>query len=135
MGTRSSVCYVEDVRRRLFAFFVGVLLVPLLLVSAGPGLARAIAGVAPHVCRCDAAHTDCVCTICHSDSDETSARATMKGVCGDQDVAFAAWHVAGVLPRAASVVVAASARPLSPITVARLDGRALAPPEPPPPRA
>ncbi len=126
-------------RRRLLAFLIGVLLVPLLLVSAGPGLARALAGAAPHVCRCDAAHTDCVCVVCHPELEEedrdTSARPLARGTCGDRDVAFVAWHVAGVLPASASAIAPAPRALLGQPASNRLASHPLAPPEPPPPRA
>jgi hypothetical protein len=126
---------MTGVRRQLFAFLIGLLLVPLLLVSAGPGLARAVAGAAPHVCRCDAAHTDCVCTLCHPDGDEHAARPLVKGVCGDQDLAFGAWHVAGVLPRAPDTLVRPPVSAFAVTDLAPARGRAHSSIEPPPPRA
>jgi hypothetical protein len=126
------------VRRRLLALLTFVLLVPLVLVTAGPGLARALAGAAPHVCRCDAAHTDCVCSICHPERDRDEAEGVgpgIRGVCGDRDVATAATHVAGILPAAPGVVLPAlvDRAALDPSSSPR--GAPRGAPEPPPPRA
>ena len=123
-------------RRRLLAFLIGVLLVPLLLTSMGPGLARAIAGAAPHVCQCDARHTDCVCAICHPDHDrEEPSRPTMKGVCGDQDVAYGAAHAVGVLPPAEGALVAPVSIAFTEQRVPPLHGLPPSAPEAPPPRS
>ena len=131
-------CYEGSVRRRLFAFVIGVLLVPLLLASTGPAFARAIAGAAPHVCRCDARHTDCVCAICHRDREENRdepSRPTMKGVCGDQDVAYEASHALGVLPPAAGALLPPAEVVFVEPRVSPQHDRVPSAPDSPPPRS
>lgn len=132
----ASACYSSRVRRRLFAFVIGVLLVPLLLASAGPAFVRAVAGVAPHVCQCDARHTDCVCAICHREENrDEPLRPTMKGICGDQDVAFEASQTVGVLPAADGELLPPAEIVFVEPHVALLRDRLRSAPESPPPRS
>lgn len=131
-----EACYQGSVRRRLLAFVIGVLLVPLLLASAGPAFARAIAGAAPHVCQCDARHTDCVCSICHREENrDEPLRPTMKGVCGDQDVAFEASQAVAVLPPGEGAVLAPVEVAFTAPCVPPWRDRLPAAPEFPPPRS
>jgi len=112
-----------------------LLIVPLLLASAGPALARELAGPETHVCHCDARHTDCVCPLCNPKLEGNLRRASILGVCGDQDVAFGAAHVLGTLPPGTFTLLPAALTCTTDVPVGILSGCSPPPPPTPPPRA
>jgi hypothetical protein len=90
------MCYVTrmawSARTALSRLMIVALLVPLALSALMPAFARIVSGPAPHVCRCElrGGHSTCACPICNPDRDEELAlgAASIRGRCGDDDVAF-----------------------------------------------
>jgi hypothetical protein len=77
------------------------LLLPLALSSALPTFARVLGGPAPHVCHCEirGGHSTCACPICNPDRDDLKlSEASIRGQCGDEDLAFGAALGAAVPP-------------------------------------
>jgi hypothetical protein len=79
--------------RRMVHVFVLALVLPLCLSSALPIFARALGGPVVHVCHC-AAHggpASCGCPICNPDRDDLAfSEESIRGKCGDDDLAFGA---------------------------------------------
>jgi hypothetical protein len=111
-----------------------LLIVPLLLASAGPALAREVAGPETHVCHCDARHTDCACPLCNPKLEGNLRHASILGVCGDQDVAFGAAHVLGTLPPGGFALAPATLATMVDSSCATLRACSPPPPPTPPPR-
>jgi hypothetical protein len=83
------------------------LVLPLAFSSALPIFARALGGPAVHVCHC-AAHggpASCGCPICNPDRDDLAfSEESLRGKCGDDDLAFGAALGSAVAPPAGFVV-------------------------------
>lgn len=115
------------------------LVLPLAFSSALPIFARAMGGPAVHVCHC-AAHggpASCGCPLCNPDRDDLAfTEESIRGQCGDEDLAFGAALGSAVAPPAGFAVlrpdVVATARPS---VAPRLPMLFLSPPTPPPRRA
>jgi disulfide bond formation protein DsbB len=112
-----------------------------LLVAVGgslPWLARWVSGPSTHVCHCEtgAGHAHCSCPICFPDLDDGSEHlaSEVKGKCGDDDTGWRTLSQPAVFAVGAIVLPCAHER----VTVTRqhdVPSRALAPPDPPPPRS
>jgi hypothetical protein len=128
----------ERLIRQALRALVFALLLPLAFTSGLPMLARVLHGPATHVCHCEmrGGHSTCACPICHAgDPELTFSDASIRGRCGDEDVAFGA-------PFGFAVVAPAFRVSLAPLvgraeTRAPPSVRARALPEPsvPPPRS
>lgn len=111
-----------------------VLLMPLATSGALPSWALLFGVEAAHVCRCSVEEHDCVCPKCHPDDADDLALTTesIKGRCGDDDVAFAGKALGAVLSKG-SVLTPTAERtafvPDVPATPRELRDR---PPIPPP---
>jgi hypothetical protein len=122
--------------RRWGHIFVLALVLPLALSSALPTFARVLGGPLTHVCHCEirGGHSTCGCPICNPDRDDLKLTdASIRGKCGDDDVAFGAALGSAILPAPAITVLppdmTRDARPtggpdLAPVSVS--------PPTPPP---
>jgi hypothetical protein len=94
--------------RRWGHILVLALVLPLALSSALPMFARAFSGPAVHVCHCDirGGHSTCACPVCNPDRDDlTLSEASLRGKCGDDDLAFGASLGSAVAPPPGVVVV------------------------------
>jgi hypothetical protein len=72
---------------------VFVLLLPLAFSAGLPTLARVLHGPATHVCCCEVrgGHSTCACPVCHPDREDLAlSEESLRGRCGDEDVAFGA---------------------------------------------
>ncbi len=89
----------------------------------------------PHVCHCSTDHHGCVCARCGTDADANGHRsiATIKGSCGDNELAFGGRGFVAVLPATSPDVplVAAEWLASSPLLTRELR-RDRRPPKPPP---
>jgi hypothetical protein len=112
------------------------LVLPLAFSSALPIFARALGGPAIHVCRC-AAHggpASCGCPICNPDRDDLAfSEESIRGKCGDDDLAFGATLGSAVAPPPGFIVLGPSLVAVStPSLTAHLMAVFLTPPTPPP---
>jgi hypothetical protein len=112
------------------------LVLPLSLSSSLPIFARALGGPAVHVCQC-AAHggpDTCSCPICHPDRDELAFSAeSIRGKCGDDDVAFGAQLGIAIAPPAIEGIASPEfLAPASPVLSFEVPAVYLPPPTPPP---
>jgi hypothetical protein len=116
--------------------FVLALVLPLALSSALPMFARALGGPVVHVCKCEirGGHSTCGCPICNPDRDDLRlSEASIRGQCGDEDLAFGAALGSAVAPPAGFVVLPPElAGALGPAPAPRIPGVFLPPPTPPP---
>lgn len=97
-----------------------------------------LAGVeGPHVCHCSADHHGCVCAHCGTDQDGKALRAvsTVKGRCGDDEVAFGGRGFVAVLVPPLARVPAACGEGIPAVRAALPRIRLRARPPTPPPRA
>ena len=70
--------------------------------------ARVFGGPTAHVCHCDirSGHSTCACPICNPDRDDLRlSEASLRGECGDDDLAFGATLGFAVAPPPGVVVV------------------------------
>jgi hypothetical protein len=119
------------VRVALFALLV----FPLALSSAFPAFARWVAGPRIHVCHCEASHSTCACPICHGEDDDTCrlSEASIRGKCGDDDLAFGGALGMAVLPAGVSgFAPAALVAAVPELVTPAVPSRDRAPPVPPP---
>lgn len=65
-----------------------------------------LAGVeGPHVCHCSTEKHDCICVKCHPDRDDmVLSTESLKGRCGDDEIAFGGKAFAAI-PPASSIVL------------------------------
>jgi hypothetical protein len=122
--------------KRLLHVLVLALVLPLCLSSALPIFARALGGPAVHVCHC-AAHggpASCGCPICNPDRDDLAfSEESLRGKCGDDDLAFGAALGSAVAPPAGVTVVAPDLfAQTAPSVSDRFRSVFLTPPTPPP---
>lgn len=127
------------VLRRFVTVELVLLVVLVCSVAAGgmlPAWAQLVGVEGAHVCHCSTDHHDCVCAHCGTDPDGKAFRAvsTVKGRCGEDEVAFGGRGFNAILsPPIAGVpaaeVVEATAMGVSPASITRLRAR---PPTPPP---
>jgi hypothetical protein len=122
--------------RRMVHVFVLALVLPLCLSSALPIFARALGGPVVHVCHC-AAHggpASCGCPICNPDRDDLAfSEESIRGKCGDDDLAFGAALGSAVAPPPGFVVLTPDlVAATHPSPVPDLPSVLLAPPTPPP---
>ncbi len=119
--------------------FVLMLALPLALSSALPTFAYALGGPATHVCKCEirGGHSTCGCPICNPDRDDLRlSEASIRGKCGDEDLAFGAALGSAVAPPAGFVVLPPDmSGALEPALAPRLPSLFLTPPTPPPRRS
>ncbi|MBX3263530.1 MAG: hypothetical protein KF782_27915 [Labilithrix sp.] len=113
-----------------------VLALALPLASAGalPFWAQ-LAGVeAPHVCHCSIEKHDCVCPKCNPEHEEEMllSSESLKGRCGDDDVAFAGKAICAVLPASSVLAPIARRTAVAPPSWRRPSDLARPPPTPPP---
>ncbi len=113
-----------------------VLALPLAFSSALPIFARVLGGPVPHVCHCDVrgGHSTCGCPICNPDRDDLKLNeVSLRGKCGDDDLAFgAALGVAVLPPPGVTVLPPDTTGKPPPAVPARLPLVFLTPPTPPP---
>jgi hypothetical protein len=121
---------------RALRLLVFALVLPLACSGALPVFARVVNGPAAHVCRCDVHHSTCDCPICHPERrGHDFGVDSIRGTCGDQDLAFGgATGLPLAIAEASRVTVLPA--PLSPPAPAVSDGPVpdvtLVPPTPPP---
>jgi hypothetical protein len=112
------------------------LVLPLSLSGALPVFARALGGPTVHVCHC-AAHggpASCGCPICNPDRDDLAFSVeSLRGKCGDDDLAFGAALGAAVAPPAGVTVLPPDlVAETSPVIALRAALVYRTPPTPPP---
>jgi len=116
--------------------FVLALVLPLALSSALPTFARVLGGPTAHVCQCAirGGHSTCGCPICNPDRDDLRlSEASIRGKCGDDDLAFGAALGSAVTPPPGFIVLPPDVtRAARPTTSLRLERVFLTPPTPPP---
>ncbi len=132
----------RDQRRRAGRWFpllralIFALVLPLASSGALPFWAQ-LAGVeGPHVCHCSLEKHDCVCPRCDTDPDAADylSSESLKGRCGDDELAFGGKALAAVL--VAPVVVTAPSRDAFLARELAVEHTRPSPPPPtPPPRA
>jgi hypothetical protein len=122
--------------RRWGHVVVLALVLPLALSSALPMFARALGGPLPHVCHCEirGGHSTCGCPICNPDRDDLRlSDASIRGKCGDDDLAFGGALGSAVLPAAGFTVLPPDVRrDPRPTGAPYLPVVFLVPPTPPP---
>lgn len=122
--------------RRWGHLLVLALVLPLAFSSALPIFARALGGPVPHVCHCalSGGHSTCGCPICNPDRDDLKLNeVSLRGKCGDDDLAFGATLGSAVAPPPGVTVippdVSGEASPPDSLHLATVF---LTPPTPPP---
>jgi hypothetical protein len=127
--------------RGLFASLVRVLVFALFLPLTSSGALpfwAQLAGVeGPHVCHCSLDHHDCVCPRCDTDPDAATylSSESLKGRCGDDELAFGGKAITVVLGSAVAVVAVPPHDELLPIEATTTRARLRGPPPTPPPQA
>jgi hypothetical protein len=94
-----------------------------------------IAGIeAPHVCHCSVDKHDCVCARCNPDHEEELlvTSESLKGRCGDDDVAFGGKALCAVLPPASVLAPVAAHTTIERPSILLLSELVRPPPTPPP---
>jgi hypothetical protein len=101
--------------------------------------ARALGGPTVHVCQCEirGGHSTCGCPICNPDRDDLRlSEASIRGKCGDDDLAFGAALGSAVAPPAGFIVLPPDVNgALEPVRSPHLPSVFLTPPTPPPRRS
>jgi hypothetical protein len=122
--------------RRWGHLLVLALVLPLAFSSALPIFARVLGGPVPHICQCatHGGHSTCGCPICNPDRDDLRLNeVSLRGKCGDDDVAFGASLGSAVAPPAGVTILPADvAVAPSPSVANHLTPVFLTPPTPPP---
>jgi hypothetical protein len=122
--------------RRWAHLFVLALVLPLALSSALPTFARVLGGPTAHVCRCEirGGHSTCACPICNPDRDDLRLNeASLRGKCGDDDLAFGAVLGSAIAPPPGVTIIPPDlAGETPPVVSPRLALVFLKPPTPPP---
>ena len=119
----------------LLRVLVFALAVPLASSGALPFWAQ-LAGVeGPHVCHCSIEKHDCVCPKCNPEHEEDMlfTSESLKGRCGDDEIAFGGKAICAVLP-ASGVLAPIGSRTAIALPAARLVSDLARPPPTPPPR-
>lgn len=124
---RSSLWSIGVLRALVF-----VLALPLMSAGALPFWAQ-LAGVeGPHVCHCSVEKHDCVCPRCNTDHGDALGAESLKGRCGDDELAFPGKLLLSVLP-ATFVIAPVAARIASDHdALPPFESLSLRPPTPPP---
>jgi hypothetical protein len=108
------------------------LALPLMSSGALPFWAQLVGVEGPHVCHCSVEQHDCVCPKCNPDHEDRLGSESLKGRCGDDELAFAGKALRAVLPAPSilgpMVVVVPREREAFPI----FDTFTVPPPTPPP---
>jgi hypothetical protein len=116
--------------------FVLALVLPLALSSALPIFARVLGGPQVHVCHCamHGGESTCGCPICNPDRDDLQlSEESIRGKCGDDDLAFGAALGTAVAPPAGFTIIPPDITGETPSAVSpRLPLVFLTPPTPPP---
>lgn len=96
---RAMPSLLRGVRVRTLRLLVLILALPLASAGALPVWAQLVGVEAPHVCHCSLDHHDCVCPRCQTDPDaeEYLSAASLKGRCGDDEIAFGGSAMRAVL--------------------------------------
>lgn len=119
---------------RLLRALVLAIALPLASAGALPVWAQLVGVEGPHVCHCSTEQHDCVCPRCHTDPDAAMFLSTesLKGRCGDDEIAFGGKAFIAVLAPM-TVLVPVVGEPLSlPIAIAPASLPKSPPPKPPP---
>jgi len=84
---------------------IRVVLITLLMLSLGssgalPVWAQLVGVEGPHVCHCSLEKHDCVCPRCNTDPDAAMflSAESLKGRCGDDEVAFGGRGIIAIAP-------------------------------------
>jgi hypothetical protein len=117
----------------LIRALVVALALPLASSGALPFWAQ-LAGIeGPHVCHCSAEKHDCVCPKCNPDRDDLLVTSeSLKGRCGDDEIAFGGKTLRAVLPSSSVLSPVVRRSPIDLAPTRSLDGLARPPPTPPP---
>lgn len=129
-GRRNRTRWAATLLRAL----VLVLALPLASSGALPFWAQ-LAGVeGPHVCHCSIDKHDCVCPKCNPDHEEDMlfTSESLKGRCGDDEVAFGGKAICAVLPPPSILAPIASRTAIALVGFHFIPDLARPPPTPPP---
>jgi hypothetical protein len=120
----------------LLRALVFALVLPLASSGALPFWAQ-LAGVdGPHVCHCSLEKHDCVCARCNPDHEDEMllTSESLKGRCGDDELAFAGKAICAVLPPS-TVLAPIASRLWIELPASRDISDVTLPPPTPPPRS